>query len=156
MRRKNHIVTEIRQIGILVPNLLDAEAYYQQLFDMKLIGRESLLPDGLWYSLPMDKYWEDAEQAGYMIGMLALRRGAFALALFPGDLQPGQLYIIGLNMPVEEISAVRDRLPPETEVWQDEPEALTFRDRYQIVWQIYPSGTEFQTSGESQRRWLKI
>jgi hypothetical protein len=133
-----------------------AEAYYQKLFDMEIIGRESLLPDGNWYSLPVDKSWEHAEQAGYTIGMLALRRGVFTLAFFPGDPQPGQLYIVGLNMPLDEISAVRDRLPADTELWQDEPEGLTFRDHYQIVWQIYPPGTEFLTSGESQGRWLRV
>jgi catechol 2,3-dioxygenase-like lactoylglutathione lyase family enzyme len=150
------MLTEIRHFAILVPDLQEAETYYQQLFDMKLIGRESLLPDGNWYSLPLDKSWEDAAQAGFAVGMLALQRGALTLALFPGDPQPGQLYIVGLNMPVEEIRAVRGRLALDTEIWQDEPEALTFRDRYQIVWQIYPLGTEFQTSGHSQGRWLQV
>ena len=150
------MVTEIRHFAILVPDLREAEIYYQQLFDMNILGRESLLPDGKWYSLPVGKSWEDAARAGYSIGMLALQRGEFTLALFPGEPQPGQLYIVGLNMPVDEISAVRDRLPTGIELWQDEPEALTFRDRHQIVWQIYPSGTAFRTSGESQGRWLEV
>lgn len=148
--------TKIRHIATFVSDLWKAEDYYQRVFDMEILGRESMLPDGQWYSLPTDRGWQDAARAGIEIGMLALQRGAFTLALFPGDPQPGQLYIVGLNMPVEEIRAVRDRLPADTEVWQDEPEALTFRDRYQIVWQIYPSGTEFQTSGESQEHWLKV
>lgn len=156
MIMESHKVTEFRHIAILVPDLRTAEAYYQQLFDMEILGRECLLPDGVWYSLPMEKSWEDAEKAGFTIGMLAMQRGAFTLALFPGDPQPGQLYIVGLNMPVEEINAVRIRLPADTEVWQDEADALTFRDQYKIVWQIYPPGTEFRTSGETQGRWLEV
>lgn len=150
------MVTEIRHIAIFVPDLRKAEAYYQQIFDMQIVGRESMLSDGQWYSLPPDRGWQDAEQAGFTIGMLALRHGAFTLALFPGDPQPVQLYIIGLNMPADKISAVRGRLPEDTEVCQDEPDALTFQDQYAIVWQIYPPGTMFRTSGETQGHWLEV
>jgi hypothetical protein len=35
-------------------------------------------------------------------------------------------------------------------------EALTFRDRYAISWQIYATGTEFHNSGTAGGRWLDV
>jgi catechol 2,3-dioxygenase-like lactoylglutathione lyase family enzyme len=150
------MVNEIRQIAIFVANLEEAEAYYRKLFSMELIGREAQLSDGLWYSLPQDKGWEDAKEAGIKLGMVAIKNGALVLALFPGKPQPGQLYIVGLNMNQKEIPQVRAQLPEEAEVWEDDTDSLTFRDRYGIIWQIYPTGTVFRTSGEIQGRWLKV
>jgi catechol 2,3-dioxygenase-like lactoylglutathione lyase family enzyme len=150
------MVSALRQIAIFVPDLRAAKAYYQELFAMELVGREALLDDGLWYTLPGDKGWDAAEAAGIALGMVALRRGALVLALFPGDPQPGQLYMIGLNMSPNEIAGLRERLPADAEVWQEEPGALTFRDLYMITWQIYATGTEFRNSGEAQGRWLEV
>ena len=74
-------MTTIRHIALIVPDLRAAEAYYQRLFEMALIGREAKLGDGRWHTLPFDKSWEDAEAAGIELGMLALRKGEFVLAL---------------------------------------------------------------------------
>lgn len=71
-------MTGIRHIALVVPDLRAAEGYYQWVFDMELIGREAELDDGLWYTLPFDKGWDDAEAAGVALGMLALRKGDFA------------------------------------------------------------------------------
>lgn len=147
--------TALRHFALFVPDLRAAEAFYQPLFGMKRIGREAQLDDGLWYSLPPDKGWDDAEAAGIEPGMLALRRGAFVLALFQGDAQPGQVYAIGLSMPPEEIAGVRARLPANAEVEVDEPKSLVFRDPYGITWQI-DRGGEFRTSGEFTGRWLAV
>jgi len=77
------------------------------------------------------------------------------LALFPGDPQPGQIYMIGLNVPLIEIAALRKRLSTDTVIWEDRPDALTFRDRFDITWQVYPTGTQFHGSGD-QGRWLQV
>ena len=53
----------IRHIALFVPDLRQAEAFFQSLFDMELLGREAELEDGLWYTLPFDKGWEDAQAA---------------------------------------------------------------------------------------------
>jgi hypothetical protein len=123
---------------------------------LQIIVREALLNDGLWYTLPPDKGWDDAAAGGIALGMLALRRGDFVLALFPGDPQPGQLYMVGLNIPLEEIAGVRSRLTRDVEVLEYEPDSLMFRDPNMITWQIYPTGTEFRSSGESAERWLDV
>ena len=123
---------------------------------MELVGREAELADGQWYTLPFDKGWDEAEAAGIELGMLALRKEEFGLALFRGDAPPGQIYLIGLKMPMEEIAKVRARLPENTQVSEDAPNSLEFRDLYQITWQIMLPESKFSTAGEFANRWLKL
>jgi hypothetical protein len=150
------MVSEIRQIAINVNDLRAAESYYQQLFNMDLLGRETVLEDGLWYTLPLVKSWEDAQSSGIELRMVALKRGALVLVLFPGNPHSDQLYIVGLNMDLSEIAEVRERMPQDADVVEDYPDSLSFRDRYAIIWQIYPTGTSFHTNGEAHGRWLEL
>ena len=145
-----------RHIALFVPDLRVAEAYYRPLFEMQLIGREAQLDDGLWYTLPYDKGWEDATAAGIEPGMLALRNGAFVLALFQGGAPQGQVFAIGLDMFEEEIARVRACLPANAEVLEDSAGSLAFRDPYQITWQISAPGDEFRTAGEFAGRWIQL
>jgi catechol 2,3-dioxygenase-like lactoylglutathione lyase family enzyme len=148
--------TSLRHIALFVPDLRTVEHYYQSIFDMELIGREAELADGLWYTLPFDKGWDDAEAAGIELGMLALRKNEFGLALFRGDAPAGQVNVIGLKMPMEEIARVRARLPQDTQVSEDEPDYLEFRDPYHITWQIMLPESKFRTAGDFANRWLVI
>lgn len=141
---------------MFVPDLRAAERYYQSVFDMELIGREAELADGLWYTLPFDKGWDEAEAAGIELGMLALRKDEFGLALFRGDAPPGQVYVIGLKMSMDEIARIRARLPEEAQVSEDAPDYLEFRDPYQITWQILLPESKFRTAGDFANRWLKL
>jgi len=149
-------MTRIRHIALFVPDLRAAEAYYRPLFEMQLIGREAQLDDGLWYTLPFDKSWEEAEAAGIELGMLALRNGEFVLALIRGEAPQGQVFAIGLSMPEEEIARVRGRLPADVEVYEDSADRLAFRDRYRIIWQISVPGDEFRTAGDFANRWIRL
>jgi len=149
-------MTSIRHIALFVSDPQAAEAYFQPLFEMELIGREAQLDDGLWYTLPFDKSWEDAEAAGIELGMLALRNGDFVLALIKGDVPQGQVFAIGLSLPEEEIARVRGRLPADVEVFEDSADRLAFRDRYQITWQISVPGNEFRTAGDFANRWIRL
>ena len=146
----------IRHIALLVPDLRAAEEYYQVVFEMEVIGREALLEDGLWYTLPFDKGWDDAEAAAIDLGMLALRKGDFVLAILRGNAVYGQMYAVGLAMPVEEIAGIRVRLTEDTEVMEEGHAFLTFRDPYQIIWQISVPGDEFRTAGDFADRWLRL
>lgn len=146
----------VRHIALFVPDLRVAERYYQSIFDMELIGREAELADGLWYTLPFNKGWDEADAAGIKLDMLALRKDEFGLALFRGDAPPGQVNVIGLRMPMEEIARVRGRLPGDTQVLEDAPDYLEFRDPYQINWQIMLPESKFSTSGDIANRWLKL
>ncbi len=127
------MISSLRHIAVFVPDLRAAEHYYQSVFDMELIGREAELSDGLWYTLPFDKGWDEAEAAGIELGMLALRKDEFVLALFRGDAPPGQIYVISLAMPTEEMAKVRARLPQDAQVSEDAPDRLEFRDPYQTM-----------------------
>jgi hypothetical protein len=146
----------LRHIALFVPDLWVGERYYQSVFEMELIGREALLQDGLGYTLPFDKGWDDAKASGIDLGMLALRKEEFVLALFKGDALQGQVYSVGLSMPLEEIARVRGRLPEDSEVHQDEAESLIFRDPYLITWQLSVPGNEFRTAGDFANRWLRL
>lgn len=146
----------LRHIALVVPNLREAEAYYQSLFQMELIGREAELDDGQWYTLPVDKGWEDAEAAGIELGMLALRKGEIVLAFFPGPHPSGQVFAIGLTMPEADIAEVRDQLPPDTTVLLDNRRRLHFQDRYGIMWQLELPGQEFLMHGDVHGRWLEL
>lgn len=149
-------MTSIRHIALSVADLQSAEAYYRPLFDMRLIGREAQLDDGLWYTLPFDKNWEDAEAAGVRMGMVALRNGAFVLALFQSDACLGQLFAIGLTLSQETMAVVRARLHDDAQLLMDNARTLSFRDRYQITWQLAVLENEFSTAGHIANRWLDI
>jgi catechol 2,3-dioxygenase-like lactoylglutathione lyase family enzyme len=146
----------LRHIALVVPDLREAEEYYQPLFQMELIGREAELDDGKWYTLPAGKSWEDAEAAGIELGMLALRKGDIVLAFFPGPHPSGQVFAIGLALPQAQIAEVKKRLPPEAEILLDESEQFNFRDRYGIMWQLVPPGDEFLMNGDSAGQWLEL
>ena len=146
----------LKHIALFVPDLPSAEGYYQRIFDMELVGREAVLGDGMWYTLPFDKGWEDAEAAGITLGMTALRKGEFVLALFRGDVPQGQVFAIGISLPADEIARVRDRLPKETEIHGARPDFLEFRDPYLISWQLSSRGDEFGTAGTFAGRWLQL
>jgi len=148
--------SSVRHIALIVLDLRAAERYYQSIFDMELVGREAELTDGLWYTLPFDKGWDEADAAGSKLDMLGLRKDEFALALFRGNAPAGQVNVIGLRMPLEEIARVRARLPGNTQVLEDEPDNLEFRDPYQITWQIMLPESKFSTAGEFANRWLKL
>jgi catechol 2,3-dioxygenase-like lactoylglutathione lyase family enzyme len=148
--------TSIRHLALFVPELQKAEQYYQTIFEMELVGREAMLDDGLWHSLPFDKGWEDAQKVGIELGMCSLRKGSFVLALFRGHSGGGQVYVIGLEMPAEQIAGVRERLPQDTFTMEEGPDSLTFLDPYQITWQISQPGGEFRTAGDYANRWLEI
>ncbi len=148
--------TSVTHIALVVPDLRAAEGFYQSVFDMALIGREAVLGDGQWYTLPFDKGWEDAEAAGIELSMVALRSGAFVLALFAGGTIVGQVQFIGLTMEAEAIAAVRTRLPAEAPVLGESADYLEFRDPYGITWQVSTPGSEFRTTGDWADRWLEL
>jgi catechol 2,3-dioxygenase-like lactoylglutathione lyase family enzyme len=150
------MVSSIRHIALTVPDLQEAEAYYQALLGMELLGRETQLGDGQWYQLPLDKGWEEAGAAGIELRMLALRKGAIVLALFSGGETRGQVFAIGLTLSQEEIDEVRTRLSKDILILMDQGTRLHFIDHYGIMWQLELPGVEFRMNGESSGRWLEL
>jgi len=149
------MLTSVSHIALFVPDLQEAERFYKDLFEMELIGREMRKEDGLWYTLPFDKGWEDAKVAGLVLHMTALRRGKFVLALFTGTQPLGQVYVVGLSTSGEDIKSIHDRLPTDIEIRGFQPGGLEFIDPYRITWQIAVEPT-FRTSGDFTDRWIAI
>lgn len=90
------------------------------------------------------------------MGLVALRKDDFVLALFRGSAPPGQVNFIGLTMAPEELAGIRARLPQDTQTSEGGPNFLGFTDPYQITWQLSVPGNEFRTSGELADRWIKL
>jgi len=148
--------TSVSHIALFVPDLQEAETFYKNLFDMELIGREAEEEDGLWYTLPFDKAWEDTKAAGMDLDMTALRKGEFVLALFRGtNNPPGQVFAIGLGADEKDIKAIHEKLSPDIKMEVFQPERLEFIDPYHITWQIAVKPT-FRTAGDFANRWLII
>ena len=143
-------------LAIIVPDLREAEEYYCELFDMKIITRETMQVDGVWYAVPYDKGWTDLDKAGIGLNMLALRRDDFVLAMFQATPVIGQIFAIGLSMTPAEIAIIFERVPKQDVVQYDEGAMLQFRDKYSFFWQIYASPYEFKSMGETTGQWLAL
>ena len=150
-------IVAVKHIALFVPDLQEAETFYQHVFSMQLLMREAELDDHLWYTLPKDKGWADAEIAGIELGMVALKRDAFVLALFQGRPVPEDTVLeIGLSMIAEAIVAVRELLPEKMPLVKHEYGNFMFRDPFGYLWHLWLPGRAFQSNGESSGRWLKV
>jgi catechol 2,3-dioxygenase-like lactoylglutathione lyase family enzyme len=146
----------VGHIALFVHNLREAETFYQHLFDMELLMRETEGENSLWYTLPMDKGWEDAIAAGIELKMVALKRDNFILPLFQGSPAPKETVLeIGVVMTAEEAAALRNRLP-DTVTFANHPNNLMFDDPFGYRWHIWPVGNAFISNGEGAGRWLEI
>ena len=149
------MIEAVNHIALFVPDLQEAEQFYQSLFDMELIGREIEKENGLWYTLPFDKGWEDVKASGIEPGMTALRNGGLVLALFRGDKELGQVFAIGLNGTTEDIKTIHAKLTPDIQIDVYQPDRIEFVDPYHITWQIAVDPI-FDTAGHFANRWLVL
>ena len=149
------MLTSVSHIALFVPDLQEAERFYKDLFEMELIGREIEKEDGLGYTLPFDKGWEDAKTAGVVLDMTALKKGNFVLALFRGTKPPGQVFVIGLSTSKKDIQAIHAGLQTDIKIEVFQPDRLEFIDPYHITWQIAVEPT-FRTAGDFADRWINI
>lgn len=149
------MLTSVSHIALFVPDLQEAERFYKDLFEMELIGREIEMEDGLWYTLPFDKEWEDAKAAGLVLDMTALKKGKFVLALFRGTQPPGQVFAVGLSTSRKDIKAIHDKLQTDITIEVFQPDRLEFIDPYHITWQIGVKPI-FRTSGDFANRWMTL
>jgi len=147
---------KIEFLAIYVPDLKQAEQYYGQLFDMEVITREAEKGNGLWYALPKDKGWDEVEKAGMELGMLAMRRDDFVLAMFPCEPIPGQLFTVGLSMAGPELDKIAERVPEDDILEYCESDILEFKDKFGYPWQLYATPYRFKSAGEFAGRWLEL
>ncbi len=146
---------EFRHLAVFVSDLRRAEQYYQDLFRMELIGREAEGEDGETYALPPNRGWEEAEEAGIQLSLVALRRDEVILALFRGQAGHDQVYAVGLVMDKADMAEVRARFGRDASLAADEQAYLEFVDPFGLRWQI-STDRRFRTAGEIAGRWLAV
>jgi hypothetical protein len=97
---------------------------------------------------------DDAEAAGITIDMVSLRRDAFVLALFRGTPVPGTVFELCVGLELDEIGAVRSRLPHPANMTESRPDNLCFEDPFGFRWTVQRTEAVFRSSGEIAGRWL--
>ncbi len=126
----------VRHVAIYVTDLRESEEHYVALFGLRVLFRETRRPDGTWQALPRTQGFEDAERSDRPVGMVALRRDDFVLALFSSAMPGKQVHALGLLMEEGEIDAVAAHLPAGTHVEERARGWLSLVDRYGIRWQL--------------------
>jgi catechol 2,3-dioxygenase-like lactoylglutathione lyase family enzyme len=144
----------LKYVALHVSDLRAAEDYYAKVFAMTLLFRESQQDADTWHTLRPEDDWDDADAAGTTIDMVALRRDAFVLALFRGTPAPGAVFELCVGLELEEIGAVRSRLPHSTNVIESQPDSLRFVDPFGFRWAVQRTDAMFRSSGEIAGRWL--
>lgn len=139
-------------VALYSDDLRAAEEFYRQVFAAEVLFREAVDRDGVWHTLPLEASWDDAEEAGIELHMVVLERNGIFLPIFGGRSAPR---IIGLEATIEEIGAMRRRLPDETEVVTEGGPKLVFVDPFDVEWQV-SAGTGFRSQGEMHGRWLVV
>ncbi len=139
-------------VALHAEDLRAAEEFYRQVFAAEVVFRESVDRDGVWHTLPLAHGWDEAEEAGIELHMVALARDEIVLPVFAGPSVPR---IIGLDVTIDDIDRMRQHLPEEAEVVTDGERALVFRDPFEIEWQV-SAATGFRSSGEMHGRWLVV
>jgi catechol 2,3-dioxygenase-like lactoylglutathione lyase family enzyme len=143
-----------KYVALFVPDLRAAEAFYRELFGMKLLFREGQL-DETWATLPLDKGWEDAERAGVELSLAALERGGFVLALFQGAPRPGTVLEICFGLDREEIDELLARLPEDV-VLVEEDGYTKLADSFGYRWALEEPDDAFVSYGERVGQWLDV
>jgi catechol 2,3-dioxygenase-like lactoylglutathione lyase family enzyme len=142
-----------KYVALHVPDLRAAESFYRDTFAMDPLFRESER-EGTWHTLRAGIDWDDAQASGLFVGMVALRRDAFVLALFHGHPAPGTVFELCVGLPSEELGSVAKRLPPTATVIESRPDSLRFEDPFGFRWAVQGDDATFRSSGEIAGRWI--
>jgi catechol 2,3-dioxygenase-like lactoylglutathione lyase family enzyme len=142
-----------KYVALHVPDLCAAEGFYREVLGMELLFRESERDDGTWYALRPELEWEEIRTRRIDVGMLALGRDTFVLALFRGTPSPGTLYELCVGVSPEEVEAVRARLGDDATVVESGPGFVRFEDPFGFRWAVQPRDAAFRSSGEIAGRW---
>ena len=144
----------VTHIALNVSPLEKAEGFYRELFHMEVAFREAETPAG-WATLPDDAGWAEARAAGIELGLSALSRDSFTLALEAGD-SPQRLSHLGLAFDPAKMDRLRQRARVlNCAVLVDRADLIVFQDRYGVQWEITTSAA-LQSSGDRTGRWLDV
>jgi catechol 2,3-dioxygenase-like lactoylglutathione lyase family enzyme len=143
-----------KYVALHVPDLRAAETLYRHVLGLELLFRESQSDDGTWHALRPELDWEDARSQGIEVGMVALGRDGFVLALFRGLPAPGTIYEICVGVATEEIEQIGARAQERALVQESNRTFLRFRDPFGFQWAVQPLDARFRSSGDIAGRWL--
>jgi catechol 2,3-dioxygenase-like lactoylglutathione lyase family enzyme len=141
-----------KYLALYVRDLRAAEEFYRRVFGMELLFRESHKDDD-WYALRSDVGWADVDARGIEVGMVALRREEFVLALFRGTPQQGTVHEICVGMSPDDIETVRAAVP-ESVIQGTSPLCIRLEDPFGFAWVVRQPETIFRSRGEIAGRWL--
>jgi catechol 2,3-dioxygenase-like lactoylglutathione lyase family enzyme len=151
----------ITHVALRVTELREAETYYCALFDLQVAFREAETADG-WLSLPEDKSWDDAQEAGISLGLVLLYSGPFVLALeaVEGHTNAGRLSHIGLLVDLPELDQLRRRAADlGCQLAVDRETLLVVDDVYGVRWEVTTmtsSDPRQLSTGARLGKWLSL
>jgi catechol 2,3-dioxygenase-like lactoylglutathione lyase family enzyme len=144
-----------KYLALYVPDLQAAEELYRRVFGVEVLFRETER-DGEWRTLPAATTWDEAVAAGIEVGMVALGRESFVLALFPGTPQRGAVYEVSIGLGADEIDSLRAHPPDGVHLLEHSNGFMRFEDSFGFRWVLQLPDAEFRSSGEIAGRWLDV
>jgi catechol 2,3-dioxygenase-like lactoylglutathione lyase family enzyme len=144
-----------KYLALYVPDLQAAEDFYRRVFGVEVLFRETER-EGEWWTLPAETAWDEAVAAGIEVGMVALRREGFVLALFPGTPQRGAVHEVSIGLGADEIDSLRAHPPDGLHLLEQSNRFMRFEDPFGFRWVLQPPDAEFRSSGAIANRWLDV
>jgi catechol 2,3-dioxygenase-like lactoylglutathione lyase family enzyme len=144
-----------KYLALHVPDLQAAEDFYRRIFGVEVLFRETER-EGKWWTLPAATAWDEVVAAGIEVGMVALRRESFVLALFPGTPQRGTVYEMSIGLGADEIDSLRAHPPDGLHLLEHSNGFMRFEDPFGFRWVLQLPDAEFRSSGEIAGRWLDV
>jgi catechol 2,3-dioxygenase-like lactoylglutathione lyase family enzyme len=144
-----------KYLALYVPDLQAAEDFYRRVFGVEALFRETER-EGEWWALPAETAWDEAVAAGIEVGMVALRREDFVLALFAGTPQRGAVYEASIGLGEDEIDSLRAHPPDGVHLLEHRNGFMRFEDPFGFRWVLQLPDAEFRSSGEIAGRWLDV
>jgi catechol 2,3-dioxygenase-like lactoylglutathione lyase family enzyme len=122
-------------VGLTVPDLRGAEAFYGRVFGMEVLVRE--IRDGsAWRSLDPAIGWTEAARLALHIHMVVLTRDQFAVALDEG-IELGRPTHLGLFVePTEYDSILTEVKRDGLELRETSTRRFLFADPYRVLWEV--------------------
>src|SRR5262245_14075816 len=148
-------------LALRVQRLRAAEAFYRELFALKVAFREAETAEG-WLTLRASADWDAAEEAGVDLGLVMLYRDGLRLALEAGDAvaDNSRLSHVGVFADEDEFTRIRaasERL--DCEIVTDNERAVVIDDPFGVRWELnsfpYDDPPSLST-GARAGRWLDL
>jgi catechol 2,3-dioxygenase-like lactoylglutathione lyase family enzyme len=136
----------INYVMVQVNDLPKAEAFYQEFFGMKLLGRVRSRPDGQITPLPQDYSWQRAIQTGELADVSFLSNGAVTLAVrrlgLAARIGTGAVEMVSLGVDTSTFHALKGQalMRPLT-VLRSDVASFVFKDPFNVTWEIAVVGS---------------